>query len=289
MHSRKMRSDKPLSFSLPGTAARPLCALASAALLCTGCATGPQASPEDPLEPMNRVVFKVNDKVDTYVAQPIAKGYRAVTPTPVRSAVTNFFANMGDVGNTVNNMLQGKGVDATESFMRVVINSTFGIGGLIDIATPAGLNRHAQDFGLTMGVWGIPSGPYLVLPLFGPSSIRDGVGLYVNFQLDPTTYFDPAWRNTMFGVNIVDTRTNLLGATDLLALAALDKYAFTRDAYLQRRRYLIEGSKADKNLPNYEENEPEAGAAGKPAAPAEPQQAAPSKEPAPQEAAPAKP
>ncbi len=264
----------------------PLPVLAATALLCAGCASGPQASPDDPLEPLNRAVYQVNDKVDTYVAQPVAKGYKAVTPQPVRSAVTNFFANIGDVGNVVNNLLQGKAVDATESFMRVTINTVFGIGGLFDVATPAGLNRHSQDFGLTMGVWGLPSGPYLVLPFFGPSSVRDGVGLGANFLLDPTTYIDPVWRYSLFAVNVVDTRANLLGATDLLSLAALDKYAFTRDAYLQRRRYLIEGSRADKNLPNYEDSESEgegqaapkpaaAPAGAAPAAPAQPEPAKP--------------
>jgi len=230
-----------------------LAALALAATLATGCATGPQASPDDPLEPMNRVVYKVNDKLDEYVAQPVAKGYRAVTPQPVRTGVTNFYSNIADIGNFANNLLQGKGVDAAESFMRVAINSVLGIGGLIDIATPAGLQKHSQDFGLTLGVWGVPSGPYLVLPVFGPSSFRDGVGLYVNFWFDPTTYAEPAVRNSLYGLNIVDVRTNLLGATDLLTLAALDKYAFVRDAYLQRRRYLIEGGSG--KLPKYEDEE----------------------------------
>ncbi|SDC75637.1 phospholipid-binding lipoprotein MlaA [Cupriavidus sp. YR651] len=228
-------------------------AVAALAVISTGCATGPQANPDDPLEPMNRVVFTVNDKADEYVAVPLAKGYKAVTPEPVRIAVTNFFANLSDVGNFANNVLQGKGTDAAESLMRVAINSVLGIGGLIDIATPAGLQRHSQDLGLTLGTWGFPSGPYLVLPLFGPSSIRDGIGLAGQFYLDPAHYLDPAWRNSLFGVNVINVRTNLLGATDLLSQAALDKYAFVRDGYLQRRRYLLgEGS---NQLPSYEEDE----------------------------------
>ncbi len=225
----------------------------SLSLLATACATGPQASPDDPLEPLNRVVFKVNDKADEYVAIPLAKGYRAVTPQPVRTAVTNFYSNLGDVGNMVNNLLQGKGVDAAESFMRVAVNSVLGIGGLIDIATPAGLSKHPQDFGLTLGVWGVPSGPYLVLPLFGPSSIRDGLGLYVNFQFSPTTYVNSNLRYGLYGLAFLDARTNALGATDLLALAALDKYSFMRDGYLQRRRYLIEGGQG--KLPDYGDTE----------------------------------
>ncbi|CAG9164600.1 MlaA family lipoprotein [Cupriavidus pinatubonensis] len=253
---------------LPRIARQParLAFLAFVPLLAAGCATGPQANPDDPLEPMNRVVFKVNDKLDQYVATPVAKGYKAVTPQPVRTAVTNFYSNIADVGNFANNLLQGKGVDAAESLMRVAINSVLGIGGLIDIATPAGLQKHSQDFGLTLGTWGVPSGPYLVLPFFGPSSFRDGVGLYVNFQLDPTTYMDPAWRNSLFAMNVVDVRTNLLGATDLLSLAALDKYAFVRDAYVQRRRYLLDGGSS--KLPDYGDDEETKGAAMPSSAPA---------------------
>lgn len=245
--------------------ARLLSAL-SLALLATACASGPQASPADPIEPFNRAVFTVNDKLDEYVATPLAKGYRAVTPQPVRTAVTNFYSNIGDVGNFVNNLLQGKGVDAAESFMRIAINSTLGIGGLIDIATPAGLGKHSQDFGLTLGVWGIPSGPYLVLPLFGPSSIRDGVGLYVNLQISPTTWIDQDYRYGMYFLGFLDARTNALGATDLLALAALDRYSFVRDAYLQRRQYLIDGGGG--KLPQYDDDEAPADAA--PAAPGTP-------------------
>jgi len=218
-----------------------------------GCATGPNANPNDPLEPLNRAVFNANDKLDQYVATPVAKGYKAVTPQPVRTAITNFFSNLGDVGNTVNNLLQGKGVAAMESLMRVAVNTVFGLGGLLDIATPAGLHKQPQDFGLTLGTWGAQSGPYLVLPLFGPSSIRDGLGLAADFQLDPTSYAKPAVRNSLYGVNFVNTRTNLLGATDLLAEAALDKYSFVRDAYLQQRRYRLQEGKGPAKLPEYED------------------------------------
>ncbi|KJK24334.1 ABC transporter [Burkholderiaceae bacterium 16] len=241
----------------------------SLSLLATACATGPQANPDDPLEPLNRVVFKVNDKADEYVATPLAKGYRAVTPQPVRTAVTNFYSNLADVGNTVNNLLQGKGVDAAESFMRVAMNSVLGIGGLIDIATPAGLSKHSTDFGLTMGVWGVPAGPYLVLPLFGPSSIRDGAGLYVNFQLSPTTWVEKDVQWALWGVGFLDARTNALAATDLLSLAALDKYSFVRDGYRQRRQYLIQGGGG--KLPDYEDTDaPAEGAAPAPAGGATP-------------------
>jgi phospholipid-binding lipoprotein MlaA len=218
-----------------------------------GCATGPNASPNDPLEPLNRTVFRVNDTVDKYVAIPLAKGYRKVTPSPVRTAVTNFFGNLGDVGNTVNNLLQGKGEDGLNSLMRFAVNTVFGIGGLIDIATPAGLRKHPQDVGLTLGTWGIASGPYLVLPLFGPSSFRDGAGLVADFQLDPVSYTEPGVRNPLYGLNFVNTRTNLLGATELLEEAALDKYTFVRDGYLQRRQYLIESRTGPRKLPEYDD------------------------------------
>lgn len=254
-------------------------ALTAAALLASGCATGPQANPDDPLEPMNRVVFKANDTLDEYVAVPLAKGYQKVTPEPARIAVSNFFSNFADVGNFVNNVLQGKGVEATETLMRVAINTVLGIGGLIDIATPAGLTKHSQDFGLTLGVWGVPAGPYLVLPVFGPSSFRDGVGVGASIYLDPAHYFDPAWRNSMFGVNVVSTRANLLGATDLLSQAALDKYAFVRDAYRQRRQYLINSGSG--KLPSYDEDEDEADTTPD-SAPATGPAAAPAASPAPQ-------
>jgi phospholipid-binding lipoprotein MlaA len=225
-------------------------------LLCAllaGCATGPDASPNDPLEPFNRVVFRANDKLDQYVAIPLAKGYRKVTPSPVRTAVNNFFGNIGDVGNTINNALQGKGEDAMNSLMRLALNTTFGIAGLLDIATPAGLRKHPQDFGLTLGRWHVRSGPYLVLPLFGPSSFRDGAGLAVDFQLDPVSYAEPGVRNPLYGVNFVSVRANLLDTTELLEEIALDKYTFVRDGYLQRRQYLIESEEEKRKLPQYEE------------------------------------
>ncbi|MET0856236.1 MAG: VacJ family lipoprotein [Telluria sp.] len=216
--------------------------------LLAGCATGPDAIPGDPLEPFNRTMFRVNDKIDQYVAIPLAKGYRKVTPSPVRTAVTNFFNNLGDVGNTINNALQGKGEDAVNSLMRFALNSTFGLAGLIDIATPAGIRKRPQDFGLTLGTWRVPSGPYLVLPLFGPSSFRDGTGLIVDFQLDPVTYTEPRVRNPMYALDFVNTRANLLDTTELLEDVALDKYSFVRDGYVQRRKYLLE-SETGANAP----------------------------------------
>lgn len=214
------------------------------ALLVAGCASGPQATPSDPIEPVNRAVFSANQTIDRYVATPVAKGYREAVPSPVRTAVKNFFSNLGEVSNLVNNLLQGRGGAAAETGMRLAVNSVLGIGGLIDIATPAGISTHNTDFGLTLGVWGVPSGPYLVLPVLGPSSVRDGAGVVVNAALSPATYLDPGASFGLYGVSFVDTRTNLLPATDLISLAALDKYSFMRDGYLQRRRYLVNEGQA---------------------------------------------
>ncbi|HTR09672.1 MAG TPA: VacJ family lipoprotein [Paraburkholderia sp.] len=228
---------------------------ASLALLVTsGCATGPDRHPGDPFEPANRAIFTFNDKLDTYFAQPIAKGYQKVTPQPLRQAITNFFSNIGDVGNLANNLLQLKITDATEDLMRIAMNTVFGLGGLIDFATPAGLPKHHQDFGLTMGHYGVPAGPYLVLPLFGPSSVRDGIGMGADVYLGVIHYMEPAVRNPMYIAQFISARSDLLGATDLLKQAALDPYSFVRDAYRQQREALIRGSQGNTApLPNYDE------------------------------------
>ncbi|REG49579.1 phospholipid-binding lipoprotein MlaA [Paraburkholderia sp. BL6669N2] len=222
--------------------------------LISGCATGPTRKPGDPFEPVNRAIFTFNDRVDIYIAAPVAKGYQKVAPQPLRTAVSNFFSNLGDLGNAANNLLQLKITDATEDIVRFALNSTFGLGGLIDWATPAGLPKHQQDFGLTLGHWGIPSGPYLVLPLFGPSSVRDSVDLIVDVRVNPLNYIEPAVRNPLYVLHFVSVRSDLLGATDLLQQAALDKYSFVRDAYMQQRRaHLLSTSDKAAPLPNYDD------------------------------------
>ncbi|CAB3797474.1 hypothetical protein LMG28614_04579 [Paraburkholderia ultramafica] len=235
--------------------------------LISGCATGPDRKPGDPFEPMNRVVFNFNDGVDRYVAAPVAKGYQKVTPQPLRTAVSNFFSNLGDLNNAANALLQLKFTDATEDIMRFALNSVFGLGGLLDWATPAGLPKHHQDFGLTLGHWGIPSGPFLVLPLFGPSTVRDSMGLIVDVKFNPLNYIEPAVRNPLYILQFVSVRSDLLGATDLLQQAALDKYSFVRDAYTQQRRARLRGT-SDNTAPppNYEDQDDSGGTA--PAAPA---------------------
>jgi phospholipid-binding lipoprotein MlaA len=201
---------------------------------------------------MNRQIFKFNDALDRTIAQPVARGYQKVTPQPVRQAISNFFSNLGDLGNAVNNILQLKITDATEDIVRFAMNSTFGIGGLIDFATPAGLPKHHEDFGLTLGRWGVPAGPYLVLPLFGPSSVRDSTSYVVDFRFSVIHYLKPAVRNPMYIAQFISARSDLLGASDLLQAAALDKYSFVRDAYTQQRASLLRGSGSNAApLPNY--------------------------------------
>ncbi|MDE2625024.1 MAG: VacJ family lipoprotein [Betaproteobacteria bacterium] len=219
-------------------------ALAGAALLLSGCATATASSDpadNDPLQPFNRAMYRFNDTLDRAVLKPVAKGYVAVTPDFVRTGVTNFFGNIGDVAVFVNDLLQGKLKQGSEDGVRFLMNTTMGIFGFFDVATSAGLPHHREDFGQTLAVWGWENSTYLVLPLLGPSTLRDSmglvgdypVGLYANLH---TTYTKEA---EIYSFQVVNTRSNLLAATNVLEIAALDPYAFMRDAYLQQRRNLI--------------------------------------------------
>lgn len=202
----------------------------------TGCATSASRNPQDPFENYNRAMFGFNDKLDENVLKPTAKAYQTVTPSFVQAGVGNFFGNIGDVWTSVNNFLQGKTDDGISDAMRVLMNSTFGVVGLFDIASKAGLPKHKEDFGQTMGRWGVPSGPYVVLPLLGPSTLRDTAMLPVDFEADLWSHKMPArWRNAGVVLRVIDQRAALLDATDLLEAAALDRYEFIRDGYLQRR------------------------------------------------------
>jgi phospholipid-binding lipoprotein MlaA len=226
----------------------PLSAALSTALLVAlgGCATGPDRNPADPLEPLNRATWRFNDTIDRNIAQPVARGYNRVVPRPIRTGVDNFFANLGDVPVMFNDFAQLRFMDGMNDLMRVAVNTTLGLLGFLDIATPAGIPKHHQDFGLTLGHYGVPSGPYLVLPLFGPSSFRDAGGFAVDQSfVTPQTYFDPAWRNSLWGTDFVSTRARYLAATNLLEEAALDKYLFVRDAYLGRRRHQLSEGKEE--------------------------------------------
>ncbi len=202
-----------------------------------GCAT---TNPRDPLEPMNRVIYRFNDSVDSALIRPIAEGYRYVLPSFVRTGISNFFSNIGDVLVALNNLLQGKVVNAVSDLGRVLLNTTIGIGGLFDVASPLGLEKHNEDFGQTFGYWGIGDGPYLMLPFLGPSNLRDAMGTLVNAKLDPVGFANSMrLRNSLWGTRLLSQRAELLDTSRILETAALDPYEFLRDAYLQRRRNLI--------------------------------------------------
>jgi phospholipid-binding lipoprotein MlaA len=216
------------------------CCLLALALLMSGCATGPNANPHDPLEPFNRGVYKFNDAVDRAVVKPVATVYRDVLPSPVRTGVTNFFNNLQDAWSIVNNTLQFKGEAAGNSLVRFGVNTVFGLGGVLDIATEMRIPRHSEDFGQTLGYWGVGSGPYLVLPLLGSSTLRDTAALPVDAQGNLVSAVDDVpTRNALTTVNLLNVRSQLLQASDMLDQVALDPYTFTRDAFLQRRRSAI--------------------------------------------------
>ena len=236
----------------PRPVARPVLGAVSALLLAalfSGCASGPGASPKDPLEPMNRSISRFNDTLDDNVLKPVSRGYRDNVPQPVQTGVRNFFNNLSDVWSTVNNGLQLKGRNTAESCMRVVVNTVFGIYGVFDVATAIGLERHPRDFGETLAVWGVPDGPYLVLPLFGPSTVRDTAGMPVDWSMDLVHSIDSIpTRNSVMSLRLVEKRAGLLQATNLLEDASLDKYSFIREAYLQHRRWEIyDGNPPDED------------------------------------------
>jgi len=220
----------------------------AASVLLVGCASAPTANPKDPWESMNRSVASFNDKVDDNVLKPVATGYRNVVPDLVQTGVRNVFNNFADMWSTVNNLLQLKPLNTAESLGRVVVNTVFGIYGIFDVATYIKLERHPEDFGQTLGYWGVPNGPYLVLPLFGPSTLRDGASLPVDFAVSPTQYInDIPTRNQVFALRLVSKRAELLKSGNMLEEASIDKYSFTRDAYLQyRRSQIYDGNPPDE-------------------------------------------
>lgn len=203
-----------------------------------GCATS--GSPKDPIEGFNRAMFSFNEGLDTVIIKPVAQGYDAALPTPVKTGVTNFFGNIADVFIAVNNLLQGKVPEAFSDAGRVLVNSTVGILGVFDWATDMGLEKHDEDFGQTFGRWGVGNGAYVVVPFFGPRTVRDTVGLVLDVKADPVANVDHVpTRNTLLAVRIVSDRATLLPADKVIEEAALDKYSYIRDGYLQRRRNLI--------------------------------------------------
>ncbi len=218
----------------------------------TGCAS---MSEKDPYEKFNRGVYKFNDTVDRAALKPAATAYKKVVPSFMQTGVNNFFYNLSDVWSGANNLMQGKGERGLSDLTRVLINTTFGLGGVIDWASDAGLDRHSEDFGQTLGYWGVPSGPYVMLPLLGPSTLRDTAALPVDITADPWGYgITSRERNIGTVVRVIDQRALLLDASNILEGAALDPYEFMRDGYLQQRKSKVfdgEGSRqAAKNARN---------------------------------------
>lgn len=219
------------------------------ALAASGCAT-PSADPRDPLEGMNRAVFAFNDKADEIVVRPAARLYRNVTPQGLRDAVRNFFNNIDDLFIGANNLLQGKTETAVNDWLRFAFNSTLGFFGVIDWASDMGLEKHNEDFGQTLGRWGVGDGMYLVLPLLGPSTLRDTAALPVDWAGDPVYEHTPVdERNGLTVARTVSRRTDLLGASRTLEQAALDRYVFLRESYLQQRRSQIYDGRPPRERP----------------------------------------
>jgi phospholipid-binding lipoprotein MlaA len=225
---------------MAGPIHRMLGVVAPLALLFAGCATtSASRSPRDPLEPLNRGVYRFNDAIDRAVARPVAKAYHDHVPNPVRSGISNAIDNLAYPTTIVNDLLQAKWRAALNDVGRFLLNSTLGLGGLFDPASKEGLDKNDEDFGQTLGKWGVPSGPYLVLPFFGPSSLRDGPMIYPERYTDLRGYlgdWETKW--TLIGVGALDTRSELLSVDQVLR-NAYDPYLFTRDAYMQRREYQV--------------------------------------------------
>jgi phospholipid-binding lipoprotein MlaA len=248
----------------------PIAILLTMLSLLSACATveGP-ADPNDPFESYNRSIYNFNDGVDKYVLKPVAKGYDAITPDPVQKGISNFFSNLDDVLVIMNDLFQFKLAQAASDTGRIIINTTLGLFGLIDWASDLGLEKHNEDFGQTLGYWGVPSGPYFMLPLMGPSTIRDTSGLVVD-----STYFDPINKELhedfppprreseraiwgMTALKTIDFRAKLLKAEKILDEAALDRYTYIREAYLQRRQSKVYDGNPPEDSSEDEFNEDE--------------------------------
>ena len=234
----------------------------AAAGVVAGCAHVPNPNPQDPWESYNRSMFQFNDTVDKAFLKPIAQGYRQVTPQPVRTCIHNIFSNMADLWASANSFLQGRGHDGVNMLGRVLFNTTMGLGGCIDVATMNGAYKIPNDLGTTLGVWGIGSGPYIVLPFMGSSTLRDGTATLGSVAagvspLTPVFEIDniPV-RNTILGLYVVDLRESLLDADEIVNRTALDRYSFIRDAYLQRRDAMVNQRTSDSGaLPDYSDDD----------------------------------
>lgn len=220
------------------TLVKSLLPFAAAAALSGGAFAGD--NPKDPAEGFNRAMFAVNEALDTAIAKPLAKGYDHVAPLPVKAVVGNFFGNIADLMTGVNSLLQGKPGEAMNDWGRVLVNTTLGIGGAFDVASEMGLDKHHEDFGQTMGVWGVGEGTYLFWPVIGPRTVRDTAGFVVDSYADPVWYIgDVPLRNSLVGLRYVDQRAALLPTDRIIEEGALDKYSYIRDAYLQHRRNAV--------------------------------------------------
>lgn len=230
-------------------------------VLAAGCATVSNPSPDDPLEGFNRSMTTFNDNIDGALIKPITLAYQDLTPQPVQSCVRNIFNNLEDVWSAANSFLQARGHDFFNTLGRVLFNTTMGLGGCFDVASKMGSQRIRNDLGITLGVWGVGSGPYLVLPIRGPSTLRDGAAIVGGFAagVSPTTPLfqidNIGLRNSVLGLYAVNARAGLLEADRLVDDIALDRYSFIRDAYLQRRQSMIRQRLADDSLPDYDDDE----------------------------------
>ncbi len=214
----------------------------------SGCASFRAAPSSDPLEPVNRGIYSFNNTFDHYLFRPIAKGYDAVVPNPIKTGVGNVFQNASDAQSLVSDALQLKGQKFGDDLGRVMLNTTFGLGGIFDLATPMGIERGNEDIGQTLGYWGVGAGPYLVIPFLGPSTVRDVVGRYADGKIDPVSLVSSVpVRNSLMGTRVVDARVGLFPAEALMNQAALDRYTFLRSAYLQRRQSLVLDGKRPKD------------------------------------------
>jgi phospholipid-binding lipoprotein MlaA len=203
-------------------------------------ASSAHAQANDPFEPVNRAIFGFNEAVDRAVLTPVAKGYQAAVPELARQGVTNFFGNFGDGWSAINQLLQGKAEAAATMTMRVATNTLFGIGGIFDVASDLGMERQSEDFGQTLGRWGMPAGPYVMWPLLGPSTARDTLGRPLDLAWTPSALVtDGGGALALSSLNLIDTRANLLSASRVVEGLAFDKYSFIRDAYVARRRNLV--------------------------------------------------
>jgi phospholipid-binding lipoprotein MlaA len=236
--------------------------LAATTVLAAGCASVPNPSPNDPWESYNRSMFAFNETVDDAFLKPVASGYRALTPEPVQTCIGNVFSNLGDVWSALNSFLQARGHDFFNTLGRVLFNSTMGLGGCIDVASMNGARKIHNDLGVTLGVWGLKPGPYVVLPFMGSSSLRDGTAMIGSFAAGvsvttPLFSIDNVpLRNSILGLYIVNTRAQLFDADKLVDEIALDRYSFIRDAYIQRRKAQVDSRLSpDGQLPDYSDDD----------------------------------